>query len=117
MSTVEQTEIVDMVGIDEESGNVVLAIFDPLGWECEHERLLLLENKLNAYLRFIDSGELVQKVPNARDRRVLVEVIGRKGQSPKAREFFQKAKGFFGDSGIGLRFKHWTGDESESEQG
>ncbi len=49
--SIEQTEIVDFVNIDRKSGDVWLTISDHLpGDHGEGEHLVLLQNKLNAYL-------------------------------------------------------------------
>ena len=57
--SIEQTNTVDFVSIDEISGDALLTISDHLAWdENEGAHLELLQNKLNAYLRFIESGEL-----------------------------------------------------------
>ena len=53
---VEQTTVIDAIGIDQVSGAVHLTIADALAWDAAHLRLL--QEKLNAYLAFVESGEL-----------------------------------------------------------
>ncbi|WP_370590617.1 DUF6572 domain-containing protein, partial [Xylophilus sp. ASV27] len=53
---VENTTIVDAVGTDKETDEVRLSIFDHLPWDTEHLRLL--QDKINVYLGFIESGEI-----------------------------------------------------------
>ena len=38
--------------------NVVLTITDHLEWDIENEHLLILQDKINAYLGAIEDGEL-----------------------------------------------------------
>jgi hypothetical protein len=70
--SIEQTNTVDFVTLDETSGETLLTISDHLAWdENEGAHLELLQSKLNAYLRFIESGELIHKFfsPRGKERR------------------------------------------------
>ncbi|MDR6534474.1 DUF6572 domain-containing protein [Variovorax soli] len=62
--TVENTSIVDAVGTDTETGEVRLSIIDHLPWDTEHLRLL--QDKINVYLGFIESGEIYVSYPSAK---------------------------------------------------
>jgi hypothetical protein len=64
--TIEQADVIDIATIDHASGDLWLTISDHLPWgEIEGEHLVLLQNKLNAYLGAIESGEIFSKVPGA----------------------------------------------------
>ena len=103
--SIEQTETVDFVSVDRASDDLLLTISDHLAWdEGEGEHLLLLQNKLNAYLRFIESGEVVKKFPEARDRNVVINVVGQFPLSEKAKLFFEKATAAIQASGFNLKF-------------
>ena len=58
--SVEQADVIDFVSIDEED-NVVLTISDHLEWDMENEHLLILQDKINAYLSSIESGDIYEK--------------------------------------------------------
>jgi hypothetical protein len=61
--SIDQTDVVDLATIDKASGDLWLTIVDHLPWdENEGDHLILLQNKLNAYLRFKESGEIFEKV-------------------------------------------------------
>ena len=72
--SVDQTDVVDAIGVDEVSGKVVLTISDHLEWS-ENEHLLQLQEKVNTYLSFIESGELLSSYPDASGREVLINVV------------------------------------------
>ena len=102
--SIEQTNVVDFVGIERASGNATLSISDHLGWdENEGEHLLMLQEKLNAYLRFIESGEMVQTFPQMRGRRVKIRIVGKYPLSPEARKFFRLAKDLVEEMGAALK--------------
>jgi hypothetical protein len=63
--TISQTNVIDIVGIEEPTQRVVLTVVDHLSWEDEEGHYRALTNKLNAYLHFIESGELLKRYPDA----------------------------------------------------
>ena len=62
--TVEQHDIVDFVSFDREE-NPILIISDHLPWDDLKDHLWHLQEKPNAYLRFLESGEISQKIPES----------------------------------------------------
>jgi hypothetical protein len=59
----------------EPGGSAVLTISDHLPWDDVNEHLYCLQEKLNAYLRFIESGEIYLKWPKAAGHPVLIDVV------------------------------------------
>lgn len=103
--SIEQTQTVDFVNIDRVSGDVVLAISDHLSWEeDEGDHLVLLQDKLNTYLRFIESGELVTKFPGAKGRDIVISLVGQFPMSQTAQKFFTMASDAIAAAGFTLRF-------------
>jgi hypothetical protein len=67
--SVEQTDVVDIVGIDRETGRVVLTVSDHLDWsDSVGHQIILLQKKLNRYLTFVESGEILEQYPNAKNQ-------------------------------------------------
>jgi hypothetical protein len=103
--SVDQTDTIDLATIDEASGDLWLTISDHLSWEeNEGNHLILLQNKLNAYLRFIESGEVFKKVPKAKGRNIVINLVGKFPLSQKANSFFEKARAAIEGSGFRLQF-------------
>lgn len=100
--SIEQTDVVDFIGTDNESGAVVLTISDHLEWSREH--LFLLQEKLNSYLAFIESGELHQRYPSAMASPVEIHVVCMYRPSPEAYDFLARAAEVTESAGIALRF-------------
>ena len=73
MSVVETNKI-DIIGIDKQTGQVVLTITDHLDWNSDNDHLLMLQEKINFYLSFIESGEIFQIYSHARNRQALIKV-------------------------------------------
>ena len=72
--SIASATIVDVVSTDPASGEVVLTISDHLDW-TESEHFSLLESKISAYLSFVESGQLIEAYPFARDRRVRIDLV------------------------------------------
>jgi len=104
--SIEQTDTIDFVSIDKASGDVRLTISDHLDWdETEGKHLVLLQGKLNAYLRFIESGELFQKYPETSERPVIIQITSKFPMSKNAEIFFEKAVGAIHNAGFKLMFR------------
>jgi Family of unknown function (DUF6572) len=73
----DQPRTIDAVGINNDSGDAILTIADSWDWEDEHGHLQALQAKLNSYFEFIESGQIMDDYPAARDRRIVIEVVTR----------------------------------------
>jgi hypothetical protein len=104
--TVEEPSKVDFTTIEPQSGDIRLVITDHLDWgEQKGEHLLALQNKLNSYLAFIESGEIYAKVPKAIGRKIVIEVMGKFPLSDEAKKFYRLAGKAIEDAGFSLRFE------------
>lgn len=73
--SIEQPDKVDFIGRERASGDFVLTISDHLDWSDRVSHLAALETKLEAYVAFIDSGELLQHYPDAKEHQVRIRVL------------------------------------------
>jgi hypothetical protein len=90
--TIEQTDVIDFINIDRATGDVWLTIVDHLPWEShEADHLLMLQNKLNAYLRFVESGEMRKEYPETLGMNVVISVVARFQLSDQASKFVSMA--------------------------
>jgi hypothetical protein len=110
MSVIEEGSI-DFAGLEKK--NLVLSICDHLSWGEEYDdvHLLMLQNKINDYLKFIESGE-VNETFNSKDyEKVIIRVIAKYPFSPECIEFFNMSKQVVNDVGFGLEWEvNPTGD-------
>ena len=88
--TVEDIDKIDSIGIDRKTGDVHLMISDHLDWDQnEGEHLFVLQDKLNTYLEFVESGQLYVKYPRAVGKKIIFEVMGKFALSKEAGKFYQ----------------------------
>jgi len=103
--SIEQEKVVDIIGDDEKTNEVVLFVTDHLPWGSDaSEHLHLLQNKLNSYLAFIESGELLKAHPSADKKRVVIEIRAKYKPDATANMFYDKAIKKAEEAGIGLRY-------------
>jgi hypothetical protein len=103
--SVDQTNVVDSIGIDIATGDVVLTITDHLEWTgSDNEHLLLLQEKLNTYLSFVESGEIFETYPDAKGRAVLIDVVCRWALNQQAQGFYSQVTPIV--EGAGMKLQH-----------
>jgi hypothetical protein len=73
--SIKQSDIIDIIGTERMTGEVVLTIGDHLDWSDSVAHQLLLQTKLNRYLAFVESGEILRSYPNAEGRRITFNVV------------------------------------------
>lgn len=112
--TIEQTEVIDFIGIDKVTGEVVLTISDHLDWSLPMSHLQKLQTKLNAYLRFCESGELNDSYPAAKGRHIVIAVAAQYPPSDDGLKFFSRASELVKSDGITLRYLRVAREEGAS---
>jgi hypothetical protein len=96
-------DVVDIVSIEKETGEVMLTVSDHLDWTDSVGHQVLLQKKLNAYLAFVESGEILQRYPKARGRSVIFKVVFRCRPDPGGFKFLARARATIRSAGFDLR--------------
>jgi hypothetical protein len=111
--TVEDPRTVDIVSICKETGAVHLTIAAHLPWT--HEQLAKLQAKMNAYLAFIQSGEIYATYPQSRDRAIVIEVVAGHRPDATALEFLERATSFVRNAGCDLIYRPLSSGYAEDD--
>lgn len=72
---IENAMVVDETHINEEAKRVFLVIVDELSWDNENEHLKMLEDKVNSYIKFYRSGQVLQLYPESEDYEVVITAV------------------------------------------
>jgi hypothetical protein len=96
--SMEQTAVIDAIGMDNGSGKFRLTIADDLEWNSDH--LVKLQDKINSYLAFIESGEIFLVYPDARDRDIKIDVVMKFRPTEEALAFLLQAELIIEESGM-----------------
>jgi hypothetical protein len=107
--SVEQTDVVDILSIDRETGHAVLTISDHLDWSDSVGHQTILQKKLNTYLAFVESGEMLEQYPKAKNRPVALSLVFRVPPDDSARAFIARAREVIESAGLTLRDEVSTG--------
>jgi len=107
--SINQTDTIDIIGTTPE-GKVILTISDHHPWD-ETWHLQLLQDKINAYLQFIESGQIFEDYPNAVGRELVIEIAMKHEPTSEAISFLEKVKEVIEGAGFGFKWKVLKFDE------
>lgn len=66
--------VLDALGQDPATGEVVLVMFEPRPWDGGNKQLFQLQEKLNSYLSFALDGEMIEQLPQLTGRPVRISL-------------------------------------------
>ncbi|WP_095127922.1 DUF6572 domain-containing protein [Pseudomonas sp. Irchel s3h14] len=106
--SITNPKVIDIWGVPKwEPNNMVLIITDHLEWGDKAEQgehLLLLQEKINTYIAFIESGEIYTEIPGALGKHPIIRVLGLY-ELPEQGEFFiGRVTETLEEVGIGFEF-------------
>jgi hypothetical protein len=105
--SVDQTDKIDFLWKDDQRGCVMLTITDHFEWEEDDEvHLEMLQEKLNAYMHFVESGELLKARPAYKGLPVVIHVRAKYQLSDEAAKFYKLAKKSVAKAGASLEFDY-----------
>lgn len=98
--SVTDAKVIDLIGISNHDGVITLTITDHLEWDDISEHELILQTKINTYLRYIESGEILERFPDARTRGTRISVIFKYPPDEGGRDFLAQIRRLLQDWGI-----------------
>ena len=107
--TIEKTNEVDAIGIDKETNKLIMTMTDHLDWN-EENHLLLVQEKINAYLSFIESGEIYRSYPQAKNLKIIIRLIHRHPLNSDARNFFSQVNALITNAGFEFQLELFNED-------
>jgi hypothetical protein len=66
--------VIDLLGVDQKTGEVLLVMNEPRPWDGGHEQLHEMQEKFNAYASFILDGEMTEAHPELVGRTARIEL-------------------------------------------
>lgn len=98
--SLNNSKTVDCIGFDKKNHRIVLYVIDAEDWDNEHHHLYLLQEKINYYLSFIESGEIFQTYPRATNKEIELMVIFQYKPTILAQNFFSHITPIIADAGF-----------------
>lgn len=103
--TIENPDTIDGVGIDRQTGEVVLLISDHLLWgDDDASHFSLLENKLGGYVNFVQSGQVLEALPGAEGRPIRIRLVHEHEPTDGAKTVLEAVRQQLAE--IGLEFSY-----------
>jgi len=103
--TIENDAQIDAMGLETSTGKMVLTISDHLDWSEASAHLQAIESKVNAYLGFIQSGQIVEQDADAKGRPVKIAIYQQFSEPSEVTPILNKLAAQLGFVGIEL----WRG--------
>jgi hypothetical protein len=100
--SVQDEGAVDVISIREQESTVVLTVSDHLDWSDTVQHQMILQTKLNRYLAFVESGELLERYPAAKGLAVRFAGVFKFKPDKEALEFLRQAKKVIESAGFSL---------------
>src|SRR5580700_6819690 len=105
---IDNPDVIDVISVAPE-GSVVLTISDHLDWIDSVGHRLILQAKINRYLAFVESGEILTSYPDAQGRPVRLEVVTQFEPDAAGRLFFQKVAAAIAQAGFDFEWQQFIG--------
>lgn len=102
--SIDERDKIDLLVTDKEKTYVNLIIADHLNWEEdeEGEHLQLLQDKVNTYLTFVESGQLTENRADLKNLPVTILVSAKYPLSAEATKFYEMAGPLVAQAGVTL---------------
>jgi Family of unknown function (DUF6572) len=70
----DRTGLIDVIGQDTKTGEVVLVMNEAHPWDSTDEQLLVLQERFNAYVSFLLDGEMAEAHPELSGKPTRIEL-------------------------------------------
>jgi hypothetical protein len=89
--SLDNLDVVDAIGTEIESKVVVLTIIDAWDWRDRRIHLAALQDKINKYFEFIESGQIYASYPGATGKALRIDIVSKFAPPEVALKFLEKA--------------------------
>ena len=88
----ENPGVVDAISTAKDDSQVTLSIFDAWDWVDEANHLFAIQDKLNSYSDFVQSGQIYENYPAAVSRPVIIQLVTKYPLPAKAEAYLNVAR-------------------------
>ena len=106
--SVDLPKIIDVISTDTK-GRVILTISDHLEWDEKLEHLLILQNKINDYLAFIESGQIYIDYPSAHGKPIIIDIMAKYLPDETANKFLRIVREKIQEAGYDIKISSIPG--------
>jgi len=114
MSVIDKEKI-DAIAITPDGEGIKFLITDHLNWTDEYKHLLVMQEKINIYIMFLESGQYKDVYINMEFQYVVIEIHFMYEPTEKARPFLQTVQNQISQMGIRIEYCISRGEKSENK--
>lgn len=104
--SITNPKTIDFVSVSKSSGRVALTISDHLKWTNCERHLAKLQDKINAYLGYIESGQLHKEHPALVGKEIEISVMFKHAPTAPALEFLHAVQTVIEKAGFTFCYQH-----------
>jgi hypothetical protein len=108
--SVDQKRIIDFISLNKKGDLVTLTVSDHLEWLQDNEHMLILQNKLNDYLMFVESGEIYKKYPQYKGLKIRIDVACKYPPVGDGIKFLELVKNKIENAGFDFTYTKFKAD-------
>ena len=103
---IDNANVIDGMAIDKEKNAICLLLTDHLPWNCdnnsigEHEHLVLLQDKINAYISYLETKQYEETYPEAHFVMAVIEIHFEYEITKNCEKFLNAVQNQIGQHGI-----------------
>jgi hypothetical protein len=101
---VDDPGVIDIMS-DSKTGSIVLTISDHLDWHDSVSHQHTLQGKINRYLAFVESGEILQHRPDAAGKLIIIRVVCKYKADAEGQGFLQRVRSALDEAGFEFRYE------------
>lgn len=93
---------IDGIGISNDGNILILMLGDHLNWKKEYKHLILLQEKINAYICFWEDKQYEEIYEGREFANCIIEIHFKHGTTEKCLQFLQVVQNQIAELGIGI---------------
>jgi len=102
--TIEEAQVIDIISTAKDGRSVTITATDHLEWGGK-EHLMKIQEKLNSYLAFIESGEIFESYPDSKGKQININIICKYPPDAEGIKFLNLCKGSVENAGFQFCYK------------
>lgn len=102
--SIEESGVIDIISSEKDGSAVTLTATDHLEWG-DGEHLMKVQEKLNSYLAFVESGEVFDAYPNAKGKEIRFEVVCKYNPDEEGAKFLSMCQQIIGEAGYCFSYR------------
>lgn len=112
MSVIDKKTI-DSIAVTNDDEGIILLITDHLEWKDEYNHLVILQEKINAYISFLESGQYKEIYNNKEFRYGIIEIHFKYQPIENAKQFLKTVQNQISETGLIIQY--FVSEEEKSE--